>query len=192
MYVDNLLLSTFAETLANKSFVHDPFYFSFIWPIIGILFFIFAISIILVIIYITRKKPIKTLSNLKPATPQKLDINALRNKYLAFISQTEKRFEAHHIKASAAHQELSIIVRLFYTEVSGLHADVLTLNDLKHTNKHKLAHTIEAYYPPEFNQLEQGSVADAATMARNLIMDDEATVRLKTSNNSAPSHGGKK
>ena len=189
----NSLLKHFGDALANKDLLHEPANYNIIWTIIGILFLISTITIIVMIFYTTRKKKVNTLNNLQSAPPKIIDIDGLRKKYLALIQSTEQRFVGRQIKASVAHQEFSLIVRLFYAEASGFHAEFLTLNDLKRSTKQYLTKTIESYYPNEFNQLEQGSVASSAEQARNLIMSDEDIDKTKLipNLNNLPLMGGK-
>lgn len=153
--------------------MYGPFYYSFIWLIVGILFLGLAIAIVALIFYATRKKEIKTIANLKPQAPKVVDIEALKAKYLAMVDEAERQFNNHKTKASTAHQQLSLIARLFYYEALGFHADILTLADLKKSRHERLTQTIEKYYPDEFDGLEKGSVSNSAEMARNLIREQK-------------------
>ena len=184
----------FSAALASPSLMHEPMYYSIVWLFFGILFLGLILLIIFFILYTTRKKPIKSLSNLKPAKPQIKDIAAIRQKYLQMVDEVEQRFGTRKIRAARAHQELSLVVRLFYTEVSGFHAEVLTLSDIKRSKNIKLANLIDKYYPDEFDCLEHGSVLDSARKARELIMDSEAVAKLSSVNNpniSLPNQGDK-
>ena len=154
--------------------MYGPFYYGFIWLLIGLVFLGLAISIVVFIFYLTRKKEIKTIANLKPQAPKVIDIEALKAKYLAMVDEAEKQFNARKTKASTAHQQLSLIARLFYYEALGFHADILTLADLKKSRHERLTQTIEKYYPDEFDGLEKGSVSNSAEMARNLIKEQKA------------------
>lgn len=149
--------------------MYGPFYYSVVWIFVGLLFLAMAAAIIAVIYYLTRKREIKTIANLKPKAPKVIDIGALREKYLAMVYEVEKQFNARKTKASVAHQQLSLITRLFYYEALGFHADVLTLADLKKSRHQQLTQVIEKYYPDEFDGLEKGSVANSANLARQLI-----------------------
>ncbi len=165
--------------LADKSLIHGPAYYSISWTLIGLVFLLGAGLIIFLIFFSTRKKEIKTLAHLKPQTPVVIDLTELRNKYMGMVASVISRYNSRRIRASVAHQELSIIVRMFYAEAGGFHAEFLTLNDLKRSRVKRLAKVIEAYYPNEFNMLEQGSVANAAEEARRLIMSNEPIERKK-------------
>ncbi len=159
--------------LDESSGMYGPFYYNLIWLIIGLAFLLMAIAIIFVIIFITRRKPIKTIADLKPQAPKIIDIEAIKAKYLAMIDEVEKQFKARKNKASVAHQQLSLIVRLFYYEALGFHADVLTLSDLKKSRHEHLTKLIEEYYPDEFDALQRGSVSGSAEKARQLIKEQQ-------------------
>ena len=175
----NNFLNILGNGLASRKLTHGPAYYSIAWIIIGTIFVLAIGAIIFFIFFSTRKKEIKTISHLKPEQPKMIDIKSLREKYLKMVSETERRFFAHEIKASVAHQELSFTVRSFYAEASGFHAEVLTLGDLKRSQKQYLAKVIEIYYPDEFNKLEKGAVARSAELAKLLITNDEAIDRVK-------------
>ena len=138
---------------------------------IGLLFLGLAIGTIAAIMYATRKKEIKTISTLKITAPKIVNMNVLRDKYLKMIDAAEERFKRRQIKASQCHQQLSLIVRLFFYEGMGFHADVMTLNDIKKSNYKKLAELVDGYYPDEFDTLEKGWVADSGERARKLVRE---------------------
>jgi len=152
--------------------MNGPFYYSVVWLLVGLMFVLIIIAIILAVFYATRSKEVKTLASLKPKEPKVIDMDALRAKYLAMIDESERLYKEHKSRASTAHQQLSLIVRLFYYEALGFHADILTLTDLKKSRHEHLTHVIEEYYPGEFDGLESGSVAHAAEQARELIKEE--------------------
>ena len=155
----------------DKTLFYGPINYSPIWAMIGLLLLGLAIGIIVVIIYTTRKKEIKTISTLKITAPKVVNMNVLRDKYLKMIDAAEERFKRRQIKASQCHQQLSLIVRLFFYEAMGFHADIMTLSDIKKSNYIKLAELVDGYYPDEFDTLEKGSVADAAEKARQIVRE---------------------
>lgn len=155
----------------DKTLFYGPINYSPIWAMIGLLLLGLAIGIIAVIIYTTRKKEIKTISTLKITAPKVVNMNVLRDKYLKMIDAAEERFKRRQIKASQCHQQLSLIVRLFFYEAMGFHADIMTLSDIKKSNYTKLAELVDGYYPDEFDTLEKGSVADAAEKARQIVRE---------------------
>ena len=155
----------------NKQLFYGPITYSPVWVMIGLLLVGLAVGIIVIILYITRKKEIKTISTLKVSAPKVINMNVLRDKYIKMINETEARFKRNQIKASQCHQQISLIVRLFFYEGMGFHADIMTLNDLKKSNYKKLTEFVEEHYPNEFDTLEKGSVAEAAEKARKIVRE---------------------
>ena len=155
----------------NNSLYYGPISYSPIWAIIGCILLSAAIGIVIAIIYITRKKEIKTISTLKVSAPKVVNMNVLRDKYIKMINEAEERYKRRQVKASQCHQQISLIVRLFFYEAMGFHADVMTLRDLKKTNYKKLAELVDGFYPDEFDTLEKGSVANAAEEARKIVRE---------------------
>lgn len=152
--------------------ISEPFYYS-IWWLIAALVLLAAIAGVLgYIFYATRRKQVKKLSNLRKLEPHVVDMNMLREKYLRLIDEVDKKYNAGKLKSSVAHQELSMLVRLFYCEAMGFHAEVMTLSDLKRTNYTKLAKLINQYYPDEFDTLENGAVQQSIEHARDLVRSE--------------------
>ena len=149
--------------------IYGPLYYDTWWSVLGAIIALASIIVIVVILFITRKKKIRSLATLKVEEPKIKDMNALREKYLGMIDQVERNFNNHMIKASVAHQRISLIVRLFYCEALGFHAEIMTLSDLKKSNYKDLIETIEKLYPDEFDTLEKGSVKNVAEEGRKLV-----------------------
>ena len=155
--------------MSDGDLFYGPVYYGISWTLIGLAFLILSVGIIVAIFYFTRRKKIRTLSTLKVEQPKVIDLNELKKKYIGLIDQAERNYNNHMIKASVAHQHFSLIVRMFYAEGLGFHADLMTLSDLKNSFKEDLVELIEHYYPDEFDTLEKGSVKDAAECARELV-----------------------
>ena len=155
--------------MSGDSVFYGPLFFNIAWPLIGVALIGIAVAAIFLVIFFTRKKKIRTLESLKLEEPKVVDLSELKTKYIGLVDQAERNFNNHMIKASVAHQHFSLIVRSFYAEGLGFHADIMTLTDLKNSFKEDLIKLIEHYYPDEFDMLEKGSVKDAAELARELI-----------------------
>ena len=156
-------------SVANPSLMWGTTQYDFVWSLIGLFILFLVVAAIVVIFYITRKKPIKTISNLEVSQPTIIDLSSLRQKYLKMISEVMTRYDKGELKSSEAHQKISLIVRRFFAESYGFRADYLTLSDLKKSNKKALTDAIEKYYPEEFNLLQKGSVMNSAKIASELI-----------------------
>lgn len=155
----------------NPSFYYGPINYSPIWFLIGLFLIGLAIGTIIIIFYVTRRKPIKTIATLDIKAPKVIDMNVLRSKYLKLIDEVEEKFHRKQLKTSECHQTLSMLVRSFYCEAMGFHAEVMTLRDLKKSNHKALAELVEQYYPDEFDKLEKGAVAQSAERARQIVRE---------------------
>ena len=158
--------------MSGSSFYYGQISYSPLWAIIGLGLIAIAASIVLVIFRVTRRRNIKTLGTLHIKAPKVVNMNVLRDKYVKLINQAEERFIKRQIKASEAHQQLSLLVRLFYYEAMGFHADVMTLGDLKKSNYKRLEKLVGQYYPAEFDKLENGAVSQSAQRAREIVREE--------------------
>ena len=158
--------------MSGNSFYYGQISYSPLWVVIGLGLIIIAFTIVFVIFRITRRRNIRTLSTLHIQAPKTVNMNVLRNKYIKLINQAEERFVKRQIRASEAHQQLSLLVRLFYYEGMGFHADVMTLSDLKKSNYKRLVKLVNQYYPAEFDKLENGAVSQSAQRAREIVREE--------------------
>lgn len=152
-----------------RELMYGPEYYGTSWTLLGLAFLLGAFCLVYIIIRATRKKKVKTLQSLSPKPVKKIPIDTLKIKYTNLLSQAVADFNAHRIKASEAHQRISLLARLFFCEARSFKADVMTLQDLKKSRYKALAAMIDEYYPNEFDTLEHDSVQAAAEKARKLI-----------------------
>ena len=143
-----------------------------LWPLAIALLLIVAIVIVfLSILWTTRKKPIKSVATLPKALKQEVDIAALQQKYLQLVDALEGSYLNKEITARVAHQQLSLLLRLFVREVTGYRVDVMTLADIKRNDKlTRLAGPIELYYEPEFAAALMGNVSHAISKGKEMII----------------------
>lgn len=146
-----------------------PMDYNIAWFIAGLALCVVLGLYIAAIFFFTRHKDIKTLKDLPVKVIVPVDLSALKAKYLGLINEVEKAFSARKIKSSVAHQQLSMLVRYFAFEASGFRAHLMTLSDIQKADRQHLTETIKSYYPPEFDGLNLGSVADAANAARKVV-----------------------
>jgi carbon starvation protein CstA len=140
-----------------------------LWLIIGVTLLVAVVIWYGVVWYLTRRRKLHTIHTLPLLHPAVVDLAKLKAKYLALISDIERQYQAGKINARTVHQVLSMTVRLFVFEARGLRAHLLTLSDLKKSDQTALVALIEAYYPPEFAELENGSAPDAIAGAKGLV-----------------------
>ena len=121
------------------------------------------------LLWLTRKKPQKVLATLSPAPQIVIDPSAVKREYLGRIDLVENAYRSHELKARGVHQQLSVILRWFVSEVAHMPAQTMTLSDLKKMKLSPLAPIIESYYAPEFSALEHGNVDEALAAARKVV-----------------------
>ncbi|MHA7269163.1 hypothetical protein [Arthrobacter sp. HLT1-20] len=96
--------------------------------------------------------------------------DSVREKYWTLITEIEQMFDSGHLDARAAHLELSLAVRTFVHEMTGLKAQRMTLAQLREHQLPLAADAVELYYPAEFAaQSEHPTVAGSAQTARNVV-----------------------
>lgn len=150
--------------------IFPPFNYTTTWLIAGIICITLIIGMFVGIFFITRKKKVKKINDLKAATYVKPDISAIKQKYLALLAEIEKQHTAGTTKERESHQLLSITVRLFVYEATGAAVHNLTLSDIKQTRYENLGSLIEEYYPIEFDELiKNASFAVALKKAQELV-----------------------
>lgn len=93
----------------------------------------------------------------------------LKQKYQQLIDEIEQKYTTKELSSRKAHQQLSRALRMFVVEINGHRVDTLTLRDLEKTRYKTLAAAIKQFYIPEFTAVEQGSVAEAAAIARKMV-----------------------
>lgn len=148
---------------------YGPISYKWIWLLFGLICVFLIVLMYFLIFFVTRKKVVKNLATLKQLPPKIINKDELKQKYLALISQAENEHAQGLSKSSVAHQQISLLTRLFFCELHNIHTDVMTLGDLKKSRFADLTSIIEQFYPNEFDMLEKGNVSESAANAKNLI-----------------------
>lgn len=93
----------------------------------------------------------------------------LSTRYIHLVDNVEAAYAGGELSTRAAHQKLSLIVRLYAQEASGVPAGVMTLADLTEAKLTRVADTVARYYPTEFAADADGDVAQSAALARQAV-----------------------
>ena len=117
----------------------------------------------------TRRRSHRSLATLKPKPYTPPDLTDLKQKYQQLIDEIEQKYTTKELSSRKAHQQLSRALRMFVVEINGHRVDTLTLRDLEKTRYKTLAAAIKQFYIPEFTAVEQGSVTEAAALARKTV-----------------------
>lgn len=121
--------------------------------------------------WLTRRKSQKVLAALPPVPPPVIDTTAIKQDYLQRIELIEKAYRAKELRARGVHQQLSLLLRRFVSEIGHVPTQTMTLAELKKTRLTTLVPIIESYYKPEFSAVENGSVDDALAAARKVVSE---------------------
>lgn len=148
--------------------LNPPIEYSLIWLIIGLILLALCMIGVGVILWITRRKKLQTITNLAPATTQS-ELDRLKAKYLQLIEQCYVRYQQQQVTKRGLHRDLSMTVRYFVYEARHFPAPQLTLSDLKKSPFHELTKLIEEYYVDEFAAIEHGDPGQSVQAAKDLV-----------------------
>ncbi|HKX67945.1 MAG TPA: hypothetical protein VJN29_12025 [Intrasporangium sp.] len=98
-------------------------------------------------------------------------LTRLRADYARQIDLVVARAEGGVITQRRAHQQVSVLVRHFVQEVSGIHAPTMTLTDLTNSGARlsPVSRVVGVLYPGEFAPRETETVAGAAVVAKEVV-----------------------
>lgn len=99
----------------------------------------------------------------------KKDISSIKYEYLKKLNDLEKSLESKKISSRKAYQELSMLIRLFVYELTGLEVQTCTLKDIKKLNIPVLYELIEEYYDPEFSKISRGNIKESIEKTKGVI-----------------------
>jgi hypothetical protein len=102
-------------------------------------------------------------------TPDRL--SRLRADYTRQIDLVLDRAARGEISQRRAHQQLSVLVRHFVQEVSGIHAPTMTLTELNARGARltPVSEVVGALYPGEFGPRETATLTGAAEVAKRVV-----------------------
>jgi len=98
-------------------------------------------------------------------------LTRLRADYTRQIEVVLARAAAGEISQRRAHQQLSVLVRHFVQEVSGIHAPTMTLTELTATGARltPVSEVVGALYPGEFGPRESATLVEAGAVAKQVV-----------------------
>ena len=97
------------------------------------------------------------------------DINGIKYKYLSKLNDLELSLNDKRITSRKAYQELSVLIRLFVYELTGLEVQSCTLKDIKKLNIPVLYELIKEYYDPEFSKISKGNIKASIEKTKEVI-----------------------
>ena len=148
--------------------LQEPFSYSVI-PIfiIGALVALYGLYLI---ISVLRKQPKK-----KPAKqmPKKIisaaDIRTIKGKYLTELEHIKQALWTQQISTRDAYQKMSLCIRHFVYEVTGIQVQNCTLEDIRQLHMPNLEALIAEYYAPEFSMTSMSDSAASLERTKRVI-----------------------
>lgn len=140
-----------------------PFSYSLV-PII-LLFILLFLPLIIQLI----KKVLKEIKPVEDNTYNYRDPYWIKNTYLNKLLELENKVDAKQISNRKAFQELSILIRSFVKEVTGLDVTTCTLSDIERLNIPVLSELMREYYSPEFAKISLGNIKFSISNTREVI-----------------------
>ena len=142
----------------------DPYAATWLWVGIGALVLVAAWYVW--VLWSTREK--------KVVVPPRITsdrLSRLRADYTRQIDLVLDRAAAGEISQRRAHQQLSVLVRHFVQEVSGIHAPTMTLTELNATGSRltPVSEVVGSLYPGEFGPRETATLVGAGTVAKQVV-----------------------
>lgn len=149
--------------------LQNPFSYA-LWPVILLGLLIIGIVVALILLKLNLKPKKKTeIVKEKPQPINVVDVNGLRARYLKQLDEVEQAFRSQKLTIRKAYQNMSIIVRKFVQERTGIKANTYTLEDIKKLNIPQLEALISEFYSPEFSVKSEGDVYEALEKSRRII-----------------------
>lgn len=146
--------------------LEEPFSYSFL-PII-----LLFICLLLPFIWKFLKKYIK-LNKTKQEEVYNYymtkDMYTIKFDYLNKLDKLESDLGEGKITSRKAYQELSMLIRLFVYELTGIEVQSYTLKEIKKLKISVLYELVKEYYDPEFSKISKGNITSSINKTRGVI-----------------------
>lgn len=145
---------------------YAPLQYSPLWLWAGIGLLALVLAWYVFVFLSTRTRPAAAAP---PRFTPPSDINGLKEAYLLRIDAVEADAAAGRLTSRASHQELSLLVRKFARDVTGIDAPRMTLAELDSHPLPAAANAVGRLYPGEFGAEPLPPLARSAEAARQAV-----------------------
>ena len=140
---------------------------------VGIYVFLFLIVTLICVfsIYIFLKK-LRNRKELEKIEIKQVSVNMkqkLKQMYIKKLEELKEKVNKQEIDARMAYQDLSLVIRHFVYDITGIKVQNYTLREIKKTNLPMLYELIKEYYKPEFAKIFKGNIVGSIDKAREVI-----------------------
>lgn len=149
-----------------------PVQYSPLWGMLALLVVLALAAFYVLVPYLTRSRETAAPEPEPDTSWLPIDATALRSKYEQLITDVEAAHNRGELSLRAAHQRLSLVLRLFAYETSGIRAPQMTLGELRELRDARavpLTAAVAKLYPGAFEAIERGSMVEAADVARRVV-----------------------
>lgn len=104
-----------------------------------------------------------------PPPPVPIDVRSVKEKYLAMIDEVAGEHASGELDARGLAQRLSLVLRFFAHESTGVVAEVMTLRDLEQAQLPVVHGAVAQYYPSSFRRVARHDPEAAVESARRVV-----------------------
>lgn len=104
-----------------------------------------------------------------PPPPRQVDVRSVKQKYLDLVDEVAVEHAKGDLSPRELSQRLSLVLRFFAHEASGIEAEVMTLEDMKVARVPLVPGAVERYYPSSFMRQAKDDPAAAIDTARRVV-----------------------
>jgi len=145
---------------------YGPLQYSAVWQWAGLGVLALVLGWYVFVLLSTRKRPLPAAA---PRFTPPSDLNSLKEAYLLRIDAVMADAAAGRLSGRESHQELSLLVRKFVRDVTGVDAPKMTLADLHRHPLPAAAAAVCVLYPAEFAAEPLPPLARSAATARETV-----------------------
>ena len=145
-----------------------PFQYMILWLILAVLF----MAGVIIAQVLLRKKlgdRLKKAKQIKLKRIAESTLEGLKKKYIGELTCIEMDLRNQKITVRQAYQKMSICIRLFVHDVTGIKVQKYTLSEIKKVNMPQLTNLVREYYEPEFALESRTDVMASIMRTRHVI-----------------------
>ncbi|MHA7177740.1 hypothetical protein ACX80D_13885 [Arthrobacter sp. Sr24] len=152
--------------MPGDAIFYAPIGYSVWWPLLGAALLILCAGTVAWIWIATKSRT----NTAVPIFVAPRNTSSVKRKYWSLIDDIQHRYDAGQLDGRAAHLELSLVVRTFVHEMTGLQTQRMTLAQLREHRLPLAADAVEQFYPAEFSRVSQNySFPESAQTAREVV-----------------------